>query len=62
MLSAMQMFTAKGMRDADARIADYYAQASARNAYRGEFYDAPHRFDLPMQEAAFAWLRSNLNP
>lgn len=55
-----RMFTAKGMRDADARIADYYAQAGAPEAYRAEFYDAPHRFDLKMQKAAFAWLRAQL--
>ena len=55
-----QMFTPKGMRDADIRIAEYYARAGARNAYRGEFYDGPHRFDTPMQEAAFAWLRAQL--
>jgi hypothetical protein len=53
-----RMFTPKGMRDADSRIADL--QAGASKAYRGEFYDAPHRFDLKMQEVAFAWLRAQL--
>lgn len=52
------IFTAKGMRDADTRIADSYA--AVPSAYRGEFYDAPHCFDLPMQEAAFAWLSAQL--
>jgi len=54
------MFTVKGMQDADARIAGYYARAAAPDAYKGEFYEGPHRFDVPMQQAAFAWLRSHL--
>ena len=54
------LFTPKGMRDADARIAAYYARAGQPDAYRNEFFDGPHRFDRPMQEAAFAWLRSAL--
>jgi dienelactone hydrolase len=52
------IFTVKGMRDADRRIADCYA--AMPSAYRAEFYDSPHRFDLPMQTAAFAWLSAQL--
>jgi dienelactone hydrolase len=54
------LFTPKGMRDANARIAEYYARAGAPDAYRGMFFDGPHRFDLPMQEAAFSWLQTQL--
>jgi dienelactone hydrolase len=54
------MFTPKGMRDADTRIAEYYSRAGATAAYRGEFYESPHCFDRSMQEAAFAWLRTQL--
>jgi dienelactone hydrolase len=53
-------FTVQGMRDADASMAARYAQAAAPNAYRGEFHPGPHRFDVAMQEAAFAWLRRHL--
>ena len=54
------MFTEKGMRDADAVIRGYYERAGAPDAYRGEFYDAPHRFDFAMQEKAFDWLVEKL--
>jgi dienelactone hydrolase len=53
-------FTVSGMRDADARIAAHYAHADAEAVYAGQFYRGPHRFDMPMQEAAFAWLQRNL--
>jgi hypothetical protein len=55
-------FTVEGMRDAHARMAATYAAAGAPEAYSGEFYPGPHRFDVPMQEAAFAWLRQKLSP
>jgi dienelactone hydrolase len=54
------LFTANGMRDANARIAATYARAGDEKAYTGEFYPGPHRFDTDMQEAAFAWLRGHL--
>jgi hypothetical protein len=52
-----ELFTADGMRNADLRLAAAYARANAPEAYRGEFYPGPHRFDIPMQEAALAWLQ-----
>lgn len=55
-------FTVAGMRDADARIAAHYAHAGAADAYRGEFYPGPHRFDVPMQQAAISWLAAQLRP
>jgi dienelactone hydrolase len=54
------LFTPKGMRDADARIAAAYASVDAHKAFTGTFYPGPHRFDMPMQEQAFAWLTRNL--
>ena len=55
-----ELFTVEGMRNADLRLAATYARANAPDAYTGEFYPGPHRFDVPMQEAALAWLRSRL--
>ena len=49
-------FTVDGMRGSDAAIGDRYAAERAREAYRGEFYPGPHRFDAAMQDAAFSWL------
>lgn len=43
-----------------ARIAGYYVRAAAPDAYKGEFHEGPHRFDVPMQQAALAWLHSHL--
>ena len=54
------LFTPTGMRDSDARMAATYERAGARANYRGELYPGPHRFDLAMQAAAFAWLRRHL--
>ena len=31
-----------------------------RTDYDGQFYPGPHRFDVGMQEVAFAWLREVL--
>jgi dienelactone hydrolase len=54
------LFTPQGMRDAHERIASHYRDAGAPGAYTGQFYPGPHKFDLPMQEAAFVWLKGNL--
>lgn len=53
-------FTEAGMRAADARMAAHYAGIGAAEAYRGEFYPGPHRFDVAMQDNAFAWLAQHL--
>jgi dienelactone hydrolase len=50
------LFTAEGMQAADQRLAARYAQAGAPEAYVGEFYDGPHKFDCAMQRSAFAHL------
>ena len=55
------LFAVDGMRNADSRLAATYAQAGEQRAYTGEFYSGPHRFDVPMQEAAFTWLQRHLS-
>ena len=55
-----EQFTEGGMRSADARMAARYARSGAANNYEGQFYPGPHRFDVGMQEVAFAWLREVL--
>lgn len=54
------LFTVKGMRDADAKLAAAYDSVGARNAYTDTFYPGPHRFDIAMQEEAFGWLVERL--
>jgi hypothetical protein len=54
------LFTLKGMRDAHERIAGHYERAGHPEAYVGQFYPGPHKFDLAMQKAAFAWLIKTL--
>jgi hypothetical protein len=41
-------------------IGAVYDLAGAGGRYAGRLYDAPHRFDLAMQEEAFAWLDRRL--
>ncbi|GAA4986128.1 dienelactone hydrolase family protein [Actinopolymorpha pittospori] len=54
------LFTLDGMRAADAAIAAHYQGAGRPDAYVGEFYDGPHKFDLAMQASAFSWLGRQL--
>jgi dienelactone hydrolase len=55
------LFTLAGMRSAHERIADHYAFAGSSDAYVGQFYPGPHKFDVEMQTAAFTWLQHALN-
>jgi dienelactone hydrolase len=55
-----ELFTKPGMRDADARLKAHYASVGNPEAYVGQFYPGPHKFDLEMQTAAFAWLKQSL--
>lgn len=48
------LFPAEGMRRAHAQITEAYRDAP--EAYAGLFFSAPHCFDVPMQETAFARL------
>lgn len=52
-----ELFTPEGMIAAHSRLTRIFAAAGAPDAYTGQFYPGPHRFDLAMQAAAFAWLR-----
>ncbi len=51
------LFTLEGMRMAHDRLANHYASVGAPDAYVGQFYPGPHKFDLEMQSAAFDWLK-----
>lgn len=51
-----ELFTEEGMREADRKLAAAYAGVGHPEAYAGQFYPGPHKFDLEMQAAAFAWL------
>lgn len=55
-----ELFNPAAMEAADARLSAHYQTAGAPDAYRGEFYPGPHKFDLAMQAAAFAWLKGRL--
>ena len=57
-----RLFTLEGMKMADARIAQHYAAVGRPDNYAGQFYPGPHKFDIPMQDAAFAWLAQRLRP
>ena len=52
-----ELFSLEAMESADRRLAAHYAQSGHADAYRGEYYPGPHKFDLEMQAAAFAWLK-----
>jgi len=55
------LFTPEGMQAAHETLAARYTAAGAPDAYTGQFYPGSHKFDLPMQTAAFAWLTQTLN-
>ena len=54
------LFTEEGMRAAHAKLCAHYRGVGHPEAYVGQFYPGPHKFDLPMQTAAFAWLGAHL--
>lgn len=56
-----ELFTEEGMRAAHARIQAHYASVNHPKGYTGQFYPGPHKFDLEMQQAAFRWLKEQLN-
>lgn len=55
------LFPLDGMTAAHERLQEHYRETGRPEAYRGEFYKGPHKFDIPMQEAAFSWLEKALN-
>ncbi len=54
------LYTLKGQKSADKRLASIYKKAGAPENYRGMFYPGPHKFDVPMQEDAFRWFEQKL--
>jgi dienelactone hydrolase len=54
------LFSLEGMQAADLRIAAHYRSVGRPDAYTAEWYPGPHKFDLDMQAAAFAWLGDRL--
>jgi dienelactone hydrolase len=54
------LFTESGMRDAHERLQGHYHSVGRPDAYTGQFYPGPHKFDREMQSAAFEWLKKQL--
>lgn len=54
------LFSLSAMEAAHERLTLHYDSVGQPDAYTGEFYDGPHKFDLEMQESAFAWLKARL--
>lgn len=49
------LYTLPEMKRANEMLREVYRKAGDAEKYRGSFYPGPHKFDLPMQEEAFAW-------
>ncbi len=56
------LFPPDGMQGAVEKLKAIYEKARAKDFFGAHFYDGPHRFDVPMQEDAFAWLDRWLRP
>lgn len=54
------LFSVAAMKAADERLTRHYESVGHPEAYTGEFYGGPHKFDLDMQRSAFAWLKARL--
>lgn len=52
-----QLFDIDEMRRSDRILKENFEKAGAGDKYVGEFYPGEHKFDLPMQESAFNWLK-----
>jgi hypothetical protein len=55
-----QLFSPEGMEAAHLRLKEHYIRSGNPDAYEGRFYPGPHKFDLAMQQDAFAWLKRKL--
>jgi dienelactone hydrolase len=51
-----RLFPLEGVERALARLSAVYAKAGVAARFTGRIYDAPHQFNLAMQDEAFAWL------
>jgi dienelactone hydrolase len=54
------LFPPAGMEDSVRKLTAIYAKAGMPDAFVGRFYDVPHRFDIDMQDEAFAWFDRHL--
>lgn len=50
-----ELFTLRGMKNADAILKELYNKANAADRYKGSFYPGGHKFDRGMQIEAFNW-------
>jgi dienelactone hydrolase len=50
-----QLYTLPEMKRADTILAEVFKKANAADRYKCSYYPGPHKFDVPMQEEAFAW-------
>jgi dienelactone hydrolase len=55
-----ELFTLEGMQGAHQYIMDLYRKSKAPEAYTGQFYPGPHKFDRDMQISAFEWFCEKL--
>ena len=54
------LFPLDGMEAAVEAIGDVYTRMGLADRATSRFYDVPHRFDMAMQEDAFAWFDTHL--
>jgi dienelactone hydrolase len=54
------LFPLAGMEASVEKIAAVYDKAGVKERFSGRFYDVPHRFDVAMQDEAFAWFDEQL--
>lgn len=50
------LYPPAGMDESVAKVAAVYRKAGVADRFTGQFFDGGHRFDQPMQDAAFAFL------
>ena len=56
-----EMFAPEGQTEAHRKISRIYEKAGHPESYLGRFYPGGHKFDVTMQEDAFAWLEQVLS-
>lgn len=54
------LFSVRGMQEADQKIRRHYESVGAGDNYIAQFYPGKHKFDVQMQDAAFAWLEATI--
>ncbi len=56
------LFTQEEVQRAEKILKTAYRKGGAEESFRMSYYDGPHKFDVPMQEEAFAWFDRWLSP